>query len=168
MAAAVAALIALGGNLGSVEESFCAARAELGAHPQLVLIGSSLLYHTPPLGPPGQPDYLNAMLLLHCELASLPLLHLLQAIELRHGRQRSERWGARTLDLDLIDFGGRILDSPELILPHPELHRRLFVLQPLCDLLPDWHHPRMHRSASQLRADLVASGESPLTAGSVW
>jgi 2-amino-4-hydroxy-6-hydroxymethyldihydropteridine diphosphokinase len=161
-------LIALGGNLGQVEMAFRAARAALAALPESRVIASSLLYRTPPIGPPGQPDYLNAVLLLETPLPPGELLQTLHAIEARHGRVRQERWGARTLDLDLLACEELCSDVPELMLPHPELARRMFVLRPLCDVAPEWHHPRLGKTARQLMDALLASGESPLPEGVPW
>ncbi len=161
------AIVALGANLGEARAALESAREALARHPANRLLACSRLYRTPPLGPPGQPDYLNAALLLDTRLAPLPLLALLHEIEAAHGRERGVRWGPRTLDLDLIDHGGLILDAPALTLPHPEAHKRQFVLAPLCDIAPEWQHPRMHQSARQL-LDRLLLDEPPLPEGAQW
>jgi 2-amino-4-hydroxy-6-hydroxymethyldihydropteridine diphosphokinase len=162
------AFIAFGGNVGDVRESFREARDELAALPGCRLVASSLLYTSEPLGPPGQPDYLNAMVSLDTELMPRTLLHEMQRIEDRHGRVREARWGPRTLDLDLIAMDDIISDAAELTLPHPEMHARVFVLQPLCDLAPEWQHPRMEQTARQLLASCIQTGESQLENGVRW
>lgn len=90
------------------------------------------------MGPPEQPDYINAVAALETALAPLELLAALRVIEQRHGRRRDgTRWGPRTLDLDILLHGELLLDTPELMLPHPGLHERAFVLYPLMDIAPE-------------------------------
>ena len=162
------AFIALGGNLGDVRRSFVAARTELAALPGCRLAGSSRLYRSAPIGPAGQADYANAVVALDTELMPRTLLHEMQRIEDAHGRVRDVRWGPRTLDLDLIALGDAISDTAELILPHAEMHRRIFVLQPLCDLAPGWQHPRMKQTARELLDACLRSGQALLDDGSPW
>ncbi|RMH62344.1 MAG: 2-amino-4-hydroxy-6-hydroxymethyldihydropteridine diphosphokinase [Zetaproteobacteria bacterium] len=162
------ALIALGGNLGDVRAHFAHARTLLRERAGMVSTVSPC-YRTPPLGPAGQPDYLNAVLALETPLSAHGLLRLLLAIERELGRIRpAPRWSARTLDLDLLDWGRTIMRSRRLQLPHPRLHQRMFVLQPLYDIAPDWIHPRLHLSARQLRESLLARGEPRLDEGMAW
>ncbi|PPD29857.1 MAG: 2-amino-4-hydroxy-6-hydroxymethyldihydropteridine diphosphokinase [Methylomonas sp.] len=97
----------------------------------------SPLYTSQPVGPQDQPDYINAVIRLKTRLSPLQLLKQLQAIENQHGRVRSIRWGARTLDLDLLLYDDLILNLPELTVPHPELKNRSFVLYPLADIAPE-------------------------------
>jgi 2-amino-4-hydroxy-6-hydroxymethyldihydropteridine diphosphokinase len=131
------AYIGIGANLGGPEGQVRRAIMELGQVPASRLLGASSLYQTRPLGPAGQPDYVNAVAALETWLAPEDLLAGLQAIEAAHGRKRNGvRWGARTLDLDLLLFGMAVLDTPGLRVPHPELARRPFVLVPLSDLAP--------------------------------
>ena len=162
------AYIALGGNLGDVASCFVQARRGIDALPDGHVVASSLIYRTPPLGPPGQPDYLNAVVSVETELPPLTLLQALQEIERQYGRKRGEHWGARTLDLDILAVDALILDSDDLKLPHPEMQRRQFVLRPLCDVAPNWQHPRLKRSAAALLEELLATGEEPLAEGSIW
>ena len=163
------ALIALGGNLGDVLSRFVKARHMLNALPHSRVDTSSLYYRTPPLGPAGQPDYLNAVLAFTTILAAEALLLELQGIEQRLGRIRpAPRWSARTLDLDLLDWNGIIMRSTILELPHPRLHERSFVLQPLCDIAPDWHHPLTGLSARTMLAQLYQQGAEPLPEGKPW
>ena len=162
------AFIAFGGNVGDVPGTFRDARDELAALPGCRLVASSLLYVSPPLGPPGQPDYHNAVVSLTSELMPRTLLHEMQRIEARHGRVRDVQWGPRTLDLDLIAMDDMVSDAAELILPHPGMHTRIFVLQPLCDLAPGWQHPRMKQTASQLLEACIRSGQPRLENGIPW
>jgi len=160
--------IAFGGNLGDVRDTFVQARTELAGIDGVALKTSSMLYRTSPLGPAGQPDYLNAVVEIETSLELPALLDALQRIENLHGRVRHERWGARTLDLDIVACGELILESERLTLPHPHMHERLFVLRPLCDIAPAWHHPHMKMSAGQLLQRLLDAGETPLPEGEPW
>lgn len=162
------AYIALGGNLGDVAAALCSARSRIAALPATELLHSSRLYRTAPIGPAGQPDYLNAVVMVKSGLPALQLLDALQEIESAHGRIRGERWGARTLDLDIIAIDQLLLDSARLTLPHPHMHERQFVLRPLCDVQPQWHHPRLQRHAAQLLQALLDSGEKAFAKGELW
>jgi len=160
--------IALGGNLGDVPAAFISARAAIAALPNTVISASSQLYRTAAIGPPGQPDYCNAIIAAKTTIQPLPLLDALQLIENLHGRVRSVHWGARTLDLDIIAIDDEIIELPRLSVPHMLMYERQFVLRPLCDIQPDWYHPLLDKSALSLLADLIDSGEIPLGEGIVW
>ena len=134
------AFIALGANLGDPLAALRWAATQLGTLGQVV--GVSALYRTAPVGgPPGQPDYLNAAAHLRTTLNAGPLLAALHELEVAAGRERHERWEARTLDLDLITHGDLISAHASLTLPHPRAWDRPFVLAPLNDLNPDLRHP---------------------------
>lgn len=143
------AVVAFGSNLARPAEQLRRAAVEVAALARSVCWSS--VYRTVPVGgPAGQPDYLNAVAVLTPREAFAEphaLLEALLAIEREHGRRRGARWGPRTLDLDLVDFGGRIVDEPGLALPHPRMMGRAFVLAPLCELLPEWRHPRTGEAA---------------------
>ena len=130
------AYIALGANLGDPTATVNAAFAALAELPQTALAGCSALYRTAPVGILDQPEFVNAAACLNTELAPEALLDALLAIEQRFGRRRGERNGPRTLDLDLLLYDDRVIDTPRLTLPHPRLHLRAFVLCPLADLAP--------------------------------
>ena len=130
-AAWVTAFVGLGSNLGGPIAQVREAMRELDGLPHTQRTGESRLYHSSPLGPAGQPPYVNAVAMLQTTLDPEALLSGLHAIERRHGRQRTERWGARTLDLDLLLYGEQQISTPRLHVPHPEMHRREFVLVPL-------------------------------------
>jgi len=160
--------IALGGNLGDVPTAFAGARETIHALSETRAGSSSKIYRTPPIGPPGQPDYYNAVISIHSRLKPLDLLDALQLIELAYGRVRKEHWGARTLDLDIACMENLIIDSDRLQVPHPLMHERQFVLRPLCDIEPTWHHPLLKESAAALLKTLLAHGEPALAKGVIW
>lgn len=130
------AFVALGSNLGDRHAHLAAALAALAVLPGSRLLATSATYETAPLGPPGQQDYLNAVAQLATELCPLTVLDSLLAIERSRGRIRSERWGSRTLDLDLLLHGDTTVHDSRLTLPHPAMLARAFVLTPLHDLAP--------------------------------
>jgi 2-amino-4-hydroxy-6-hydroxymethyldihydropteridine diphosphokinase len=130
--------IGLGSNLAEPREQLRGALKALAALPSSSLVAVSSLYISDPLGPPDQPRYNNTVAVLDTSLAPLTLLDALQAIEQAQGRKRkAERWGPRTLDLDILLFGDRLLDEPRLTVPHYHLHARAFVLYPLAEVAPD-------------------------------
>ena len=131
----VLAYVALGANLGEAETTVRAAIAALGRLPGTQLVAASSLYRTAPLEvPEPQPDYINAVARLATTLTPHALLDELLALEARFGRVRPYRWAPRALDLDLLLYGELVLESSRLTLPHPRLHRRAFVLEPLLEL----------------------------------
>ena len=152
------AYIALGSNLGNPLEQLRQARRSLNELGEVT--GASSLYRTAPVGgPPGQADYLNAVVALEPS-ADDPrvLLQELLTLEARQGRTRSVRWDARTLDLDLLAYGDRVLNTPSLSLPHPRLLERAFVLAPLCEVAPGWRHPLTGEAACTVLGRLELSG----------
>jgi 2-amino-4-hydroxy-6-hydroxymethyldihydropteridine diphosphokinase len=149
--------IALGSNLGNPLETLNAAIETLAHHPQLRLILRSSWYLTAAVGPP-QPDYLNGCAILETLLSPHELLTLLLGIEDQFGRVRNERWGARTLDLDLLLYDDRQLNTEQLELPHPRMTQRAFVLVPLAEIAPDWLDPVSSRSIEQLCQRVDCSG----------
>ncbi len=130
--------IGLGSNLAEPLEQLRGALVALAQLPHTVLAQSSSFYSSDPLGPADQPRYVNAVAALDTSLEPLQLLDALQAIELNQGRERKdERWGPRTLDLDILLFGNHLLNEPRLQVPHYHMHARPFVLYPLAELAPD-------------------------------
>lgn len=132
----VTAAIGLGANLGDPRAQIEAALAALAQLPHSTLIARSSLYRTAPLGKTDQPDFFNAVALLSTRLPAAELLGHLLDIENRHGRLRAERNGPRTLDLDLLLHGDEQLHGERLTLPHPRMHQRRFVLEPLLEIAP--------------------------------
>lgn len=133
--------IGLGSNLGDPQAQLRQAFAELHALPSTRLCARSPLYRSAPLGPADQPDYLNAVAHLETALEPQPLLEQLQAIEDAHDRVREQRWGPRTLDLDVLLYADREIATQSLTVPHPHLRERAFVLVPLYDVAPTLHLP---------------------------
>ena len=145
----VPAYVGLGSNLDDPAMQLRRAFDALRALPQTRLVARSALYQNPPMGPVGQPDYVNAVAGLLTTLAPDALLVALQTIEDRHGRRRDgSRWGPRVLDLDLLLYGDRRLQSETLTLPHPGLAERAFALWPLAEVAPDLRLPDGARVAS--------------------
>ena len=141
-AARVRAYVALGSNLGDREARLAEAIAALRATPGIAALAVSRLYETEPVGPPGQGPYQNAVAGFETELAPRALLERLLAVEAAAGRRRSAtRNEARVLDLDLLLHGETRLAEPDLVVPHPRLHERAFVLEPLAELAPGLVHP---------------------------
>jgi 2-amino-4-hydroxy-6-hydroxymethyldihydropteridine diphosphokinase len=134
---AVKAVVALGSNLEDPEAQVRRGFTDLAALPQTWVTGRSPLYRTAPVGFADQPAFVNACALLETRLSARALLDGLLAIETRHGRVREIPNGPRTLDLDLILYGGAAIDEPGLTVPHPRAHERAFVLAPLADVWPD-------------------------------
>lgn len=158
-------VIGLGANLGdraATLRSAVAALANLGA-----VLAVSDLYETAAVGPP-QPDYLNAAVLLESTLKPAGLLAELLQVERVHGRERRERWGPRTLDLDLLYSPDLALSEPSLTLPHPELTRRAFALAPLLDVTPEAREPGSGRRYADFFASLPSQGVRRFETRNVW
>lgn len=135
MSQPVLAHVALGANLGDARATVRDAIAALDRLPQTRLLRASALYRSAPWEASG-PDFINAVAAIETGLGAHELLHALQALELQAGRERPYRNAPRTLDLDLLLYGDAIIDSPELIVPHPRLRERAFVLLPLAEIAP--------------------------------
>jgi 2-amino-4-hydroxy-6-hydroxymethyldihydropteridine diphosphokinase len=146
---AVVAYIGLGANLGDARATLVDAMTALEQLPHCEPAGRSSLYRSAPIDSSG-PDYVNAVLALRTTLTPQALLAQLQALEQAHGRLRPYRNAPRTLDLDLLVHGEQQIDTPALQVPHPRLHLRAFVLQPLAELKPDLHLPGLGTVASLL------------------
>ena len=129
------AVIALGANIGNPQEQMDLAVALLKESLEVIAVSS--YFTTAPVGGPEQPNYLNAVLIAECELPAAQLLALLHGIEKALGRKRIEHWGPRTIDLDLIQYGGILSYADELLLPHPRAHERRFVLEPWLSIDPE-------------------------------
>ncbi len=174
----IVCLIGFGGNLpsddGGPEDTLIAAvrRLQVRGGMSVKALALSRLYRSPAYPPSDQPDYVNAVLKIETVLSPEETLALLLAVEDDFGRKRNKRWDARPIDLDLLDYGGRVLPDvaawqayaarrgvpdreAELVLPHPRAHRRDFVLMPVLDVAPDWHHPVFKTSITALIAALA-------------
>mgnify|MGYP001040523541 CR=1 FL=1 len=151
------AYIGLGSNLGESKDILTQALRDLSQHLSIKLIRVSPYYRSAPVDS-GGPDYINAVACLETSLSALDLLHIMQAIELEHGRERPYFNAPRTLDLDLLLFEDFSSQSAELTVPHPRMHQRAFVLAPLADLLGD-DYQLAQGSLAQLLAKALAEGQ---------
>lgn len=166
MSAPIVACVGLGGNLGDAAATLRAAQQALEDLPRTRLLKVSRLYRTPAWGNTAQPDFINAAAVLETRLSARDLLDGLLAIERGFGRTRavdgSDRWGARTLDLDLLLYGDARIDEPGLHVPHPHLHERGFALVPLAEIAPDALVPgrglARELAAAMATADIQALG----------
>lgn len=145
------AVVALGGNLGDVPQTFARALAQLADHASVSNLRGSSLYASAPMGAVAGDTFFNAACVCETTLEPEPLLTLLQQIETDCGRVRHEHWGPRTLDLDLIFYDSQQLETPRLSVPHPHAWYRRFVVDPVAELLPDFPHPVMAVTLQQLR-----------------
>jgi 2-amino-4-hydroxy-6-hydroxymethyldihydropteridine diphosphokinase len=150
----VVAYLGLGANEGEPRRQLQEAITLLAATDEIEVVKASSFYLNPPLGPPDQPWYVNAVLQVRTRLTPEELLRVLHRVEDELGRERRERWGPRRLDLDLLLYDGVILSGPDLCLPHPEMHKRSFVLVPLAEIAPQAWHPVLEKSAAELLAEL--------------
>ena len=146
--------IALGSNLGDSQTTLNQSVEMIKEHPKIELIACSNWHQTKPVGPP-QPDYLNGCITISTSLSPEDLLTFLLDVEQKFGRERKLRWGARTLDLDLILHGDLVLETPNLQIPHPRMHQRGFVLVPLAEIAPEWVHPVQNMTIEQLKEKLL-------------
>ncbi|MEZ0470395.1 2-amino-4-hydroxy-6-hydroxymethyldihydropteridine diphosphokinase [Luteimonas salinilitoris] len=157
------ACVGLGGNLGDVAATLRKAIAALAALPDTRLLRTSRFYRTPPWGVEAQPGFVNAAVALETGLVARALLDQLLRIERDFGRVRAadDRWGPRTLDLDLLLYGEAVVDEPGLRVPHPHLHERAFALAPLLEVLPEAVIPGIGPARDAL-ATLDTAGIEPL------
>ena len=155
--AASEAYIALGANLGDRERNIRDAVARLKATPGIEEVTVSSLLENPAVGgPTGSPAFLNSAAVVRTTLSPQDLLRRMLEIERDMGRSRRQRWEPRPIDLDLILYGDRVIDTPELKVPHPRMHERLFVLQPLAEIAPDAVHPAARVTVAELLQRLTA------------
>ncbi len=148
--------LALGTNLGDRLANLRAALRSL--QPDLEVAAASRIFETPPWGFTDQPAFLNMAVHARTTLEPESLLRKLKALEVELGREQTFRWGPRLIDLDILFYDDLVLDSPPLVIPHPRLHERAFVLVPLADVAADLVHPVLGKTVRQLLADVDASG----------
>ena len=154
--------IAFGSNIGNSRAILEAAVKTLHKVPGILPRSQSSWYKTKAVGPP-QPDYINGCISVCVDMQPLKLLEVLLEIENQFGRERTERWGARTLDLDLLLYDDLILHSPTLQIPHPRMIQRAFVLVPLAEIAPNWVEPVTGRVIKELLKDVNCSDVYLLT-----
>lgn len=153
------AYIGLGSNIGDCGGYLSTALKKLAEHPQIRVEKVSAFIRTKPVGPVEQPDFLNACAELSTSLSPTDLLRFLQQLEQEAGRTREIHWGPRTLDLDILLYDDLVSDDETLTLPHPEMHKRMFVLEPMCEIAPEAVHPGLHRSMEELQIFCTAARE---------
>jgi 2-amino-4-hydroxy-6-hydroxymethyldihydropteridine diphosphokinase len=157
--------IGLGSNLGDRERFIRQAVEEIARMPETRLVRVSSLYDSEPVGVQDQPVFLNAVGIFETELEPRELLWHLQLVERRLGRVRAKRWGPRTVDLDILLYGDLVIEQEDLVVPHPELENRAFVLIPLFELDPELVHPgtgqkiREHLKATRARGSVRYKGK---------
>ncbi|MBL7871605.1 MAG: 2-amino-4-hydroxy-6-hydroxymethyldihydropteridine diphosphokinase [Cyclobacteriaceae bacterium] len=144
-------ILLLGGNLGDRKANLKTAACEIQKTIGAITVHSSL-YESEAWGKMNQPDYLNQVLLVSTTLSPQEVLHQALKIEFNLGRIRMEKWGARVIDIDLLYFGDKVINSPSLVVPHPGIAMRRFVLAPLVEIVPDFIHPVLNKNHRQLLA----------------
>lgn len=155
------AFIALGSNLGSRQKNITAALAALEATREVEIAGVSALYETEPVGgPDGQGKFINAVARLRTTLSAERLMALCLRIEMSLGRVRKDRWGPRVIDLDILLFDDAIQSTSTLTIPHPLMHERRFVLEPLAEIAPEVVHPALLKTAREMLETLSAGDDN--------
>ena len=148
--------VGLGSNLGNRESFLASAVLMLQNHEQIYIVKESTVIETAPVGDIEQGAFLNQVLQVETELEPAVLLNSCLAIEESQGRVRGEKWGPRTLDIDILFYGNHVLDAPSLHVPHPELHLRQFVLGPLAEIAPEFEHPVCKKNMQELLETLLS------------
>jgi len=146
--------LGLGSNLGTPLEALKTAIVHLETE-HITVNRVAGFYHSPPLGPPDQPDYVNTVVELRTSCPPRLLLEYCQQIELNMGRVKTVIWGPRVIDLDILLYDNQSINEPDLVVPHPELHKRQFVLTPLVDLASHIMVPGLEKTVLELQAELI-------------
>jgi 2-amino-4-hydroxy-6-hydroxymethyldihydropteridine diphosphokinase len=143
----------LGSNLGDRILFLNSAIARIESEIAPVL-DKSPVYETQSWGKENLPDFLNQVIMLKTVLTARQVLERILNIEIKMGRKRDEKWGSRTIDIDILFYGDNVIDEPDLVVPHPELHKRRFTLSPLADIAPNLLHPVFNKTVSELKSNL--------------
>lgn len=163
----VKAVISLGSNLGDSAELLRIAEEKLSECEGIRMGKCSSLYRTSPYGVTEQPDFLNACLTFDTFLEPEELLEFMQEIEAECGRERKEHWGPRTLDLDLLFYGDRVIRTERLVVPHPQIAKRMFVMEPLKEIDPYLPHPLTGKTVEEMWEELKEKEQQGLTEGMI-
>ncbi len=154
------AFVGLGSNMGERKVKMREALDRLDATPGVRVVSVSALRNTKPVGGPPQPDYLNAVAELETTLAPRELLAAALAIEREMGRVRDVRWGPRVIDIDILLCDDQVIETAPLTVPHPRMHERRFVVEPMAEIAPDVRHPKLARTMRELLQSLRRAEES--------
>ena len=157
--------IGIGSNEGDRLENISQAVWQLGSIPGIRVSRMATIYDTEPVGGPPQPEFLNTVVELETMLSPQQLLDTVKGVERKMGRLPSgPRWGPRVIDLDILLYDGGVLNEPNLIIPHPRMHERRFVLEPLTQLAPEFRHPLLGHTMAELLAHLTGLSPAPSAA----
>ena len=162
------AYLGLGANLADPQGQMARALAALNREPRVRVLAVSSLYGSHPEGGSEQPDYANAAVSVETELSPRALLALGRGLEVLAGRHRGERNAPRELDLDLLLYEDKIIAEPDLIVPHPRMAQRAFVLVPLAEIAPEARHPVSRKTAAAMAADMPGGAVWILASGPGW
>ncbi len=144
----------LGSNLGNRKKYLVSAIDRIDSCREICVVNKSSFYETKPVGGPSQPDYVNCVIELDTETEPQSLLEEFKGIELELGRKSGIRWGPRVIDIDILLYGNKIINDSNLKIPHESMHKRIFVLEPLCEISPDFKHPILRKTIFELLKDL--------------
>lgn len=145
-------ILSLGGNQGDIKKTFLSAKNNI-AQEIGTIVKESSIYQTQAWGVENQPDFLNQVIVVETKLSAATILEKCLAIEMELGRKRMKQWGERTIDIDLLFFNSEIIQTESLQIPHPRISERNFILHPLAEIIPEFIHPILNKSISQLKID---------------
>ena len=154
-------LVGVGSNIGNRVEICCAAIERLRHHPAIEDLEVSPFFETDPVGVTDQPPFINLVIGMRTTLSPHELLKTLKSLETELGRVYRYRWGPREIDLDILLYDDTVVETNDLRIPHPEMHKRAFVLVPACEVSPEWEHPLLKKTLAQLLSGLSREGVSP-------
>jgi 2-amino-4-hydroxy-6-hydroxymethyldihydropteridine diphosphokinase len=146
--------LGLGANIGNREENIKNAISRLSSDPEILIKKRSSMIETKPYGNINQPDFINCVIEIGTDITAENLLSKCLTVENELGRKRNEKWGPRTIDIDILFYGNLIINSQELAVPHPDLHNRKFVLHSLNEICPDFIHPVLNKNNKELYKEL--------------
>ncbi len=149
--------VGLGSNLGNRKKYLVSAIARIDSCREICVVSKSSFYETKPIGGPSQPDYVNCVIELDTEIEPQSLLQEFKRIELELGRKSGVRWGPRVIDIDILLYGNKSINDSNLKIPHKSMHERIFVLEPLCEISPDFKHPVLGKTIIDLLKELKVS-----------